>query len=134
MAYKRVVTAPELPAGDTLTQAMAGIGMNFAASPIENPNIEDTLLAASREGMDNDDLRVLSILVNWLGTHHPWINADRLVRTVSHQDSERIQAFWAAVSQWLISDRRFVRLGKMYRGHDVDLLRVGSALVVAVAA
>jgi len=35
---------------------------------------EDTLLAASVEGMERDDLRVLAVLVTWLGIHHPWIN------------------------------------------------------------
>jgi len=130
MAYKRVVSAPRLPEGDDLTQAMVGIGMNFASSPIEDPNIEDTILAASREGMDHDDLRVLSVLVNWLGIHSHWINADRLIRTVSHQESERVRTFWAAVSQWLHQDRRLARLKRSYRGPAVDLLRVGSAFQI----
>jgi hypothetical protein len=57
--------------------------MRFAAEPSADPNIEDTLLAASIEGMEHDDLRVLAILCTWLGAHHSWINADRLVRIVA---------------------------------------------------
>ena len=126
MAYKRVVTAMRLPQGEELTQAMVGIGMNFAADPAENPNIEDTLIAASKDGMEKDDLRVLSVLVNWLGTHHPWINVDRLIRALSKGKSTRVQAFWTAIAMWLNHDRRFTRLKKLYKGPRINLLRVGT--------
>jgi hypothetical protein len=126
MAYKRMTTSPELPTGDDLTSAMVGIGLNFAARPAENPNIEDTLIAASREAMDGDDLRVFSILITWLDVHHPWINADRLYRAVSQESSDRVRGFWAAVSQWLSGDRRFSRFTKLYTGPRIDLLRAGS--------
>jgi hypothetical protein len=42
---------------------MTGIGMNFAASSFPGPNIEDTLLFASIESMEKNDLRVLAVLV-----------------------------------------------------------------------
>lgn len=126
MAFKRVVTAVRLPQGEELTQAMVGIGMNFAANAVDNPNIEDTLIAASIDGMENDDLRVLSILVNWLGTHHQWVNVDRLIRAISQERSPRVQAFWTAIAMWLDQDRRFSRLKKLYRGPKIDLLRVGT--------
>jgi hypothetical protein len=77
------------------------------ATPTEDPSIEDTLLAASIEGMDRDDLRVASILVTWLGIHYPRVNADRLIRAEQSQPSARVRAFWAAVAQWLQSDPRF---------------------------
>ncbi len=126
MAYKRVTTPTELPTGENLTGAMVGIGLNFAARPAENPNIEDTLIAASREAMDGDDLRVLSILISWLDIHHPRINADRLYRAVFHESSDRVRAFWTAVSQWLNGDRRFLRFMKLHTGSRIDLLRAGS--------
>ena len=126
MAFRRVVTADRLPQGEELTRAMVGIGMNFAAHAANNPNIEDTLIAAAIDGMENDDLRVLSILVNWLGTHHPWINVDRLIRAISQERSPRVQAFWTAIGMWLDQDTRFSRLKKLYRDPRVDLLRIGN--------
>jgi hypothetical protein len=81
MPFHRVTACRELPAGDELTESMVGIGMLFAADAAPNPNIEDTLLAASSEGMEKDDLRVLAILVEWVDRHSRWINADRLTLT-----------------------------------------------------
>lgn len=113
--------------GDELTAAMIGIGMTFAADAgADAPNIEDTLLAASIEGMDRDDLRVLAVLVTWLGTHHARINADRLIRAVLAHPSDRVRAFWAGIGEWLAKDRRFVRLYKTHSKTRIDLLRTGS--------
>lgn len=126
MANKRAITPSAILTGEALTRAMAGIGMRFAAKPAEEPNIEDTLLAASIEGMEHDDLRVLSVLVTWLGVHCSGIDADRLFRVVSSQGSPRVRAFWAAVAQWLHEDRRFARLADLHDGSRIDVLRVGS--------
>lgn len=126
MGYKRVAAARDLPRDGDLTSAMAGIGMRFAAKPEKNPNIEDTLLAASIEGMEHDDLRVLSVLVTWIQTHHPWINADRLIRAVSNAQSQRTRAFWAAIASWLKKDRRFARMVKLYDGPRIEALKVGT--------
>jgi hypothetical protein len=92
MGYKRLVIAAELPRGESLTRAMAGIGMLFAVEPASEVNIEDTLLAASVEGMECDDLRVLAVLVTWIKFHHTWINADRLTRAVSNMQAKRVPA------------------------------------------
>lgn len=126
MAYRRVTAPSELLRGNALTQAMVGIGMRFAAKPSRDPNIEDTLLAASVEGMEHDDLRVLSTLVSWLHIHHPWINADRLNRVVSSQRAPRVRAFWAMVADWLRKDRRFTRMASLYTGPRIHLLHVGT--------
>lgn len=126
MAFRREIIPAELESGDRLTGRMAGIGMNFATTPIPDANIEDTLLAASYEGAERDDLRVLAILTTWFGVHHPRINADRLIRLVSDHDSARVRAFWSALSRWKSSDRRFVRLLRAYGGPRLDLLRVGN--------
>lgn len=126
MGYKRAISPAELVSGETLTRAMAGIGMRLAAEPLPNPVIEDTLLAASVEGMEKDDLRVLSILVTWLKVHHPRINADRLFRVVSADTNERVRAFWSAIAAWLRTDRRFARMAKLYQGPRVDVLSVGT--------
>jgi hypothetical protein len=52
---------------------MVGIGMNFAAAAAHDPNIEDTLLFASLEAMERDDLRVLAVL----DAHPDWPHLSR---------------------------------------------------------
>ena len=126
MAFKRLNSAPPSLAGEALTAAMVGIGMNFATRPTRNPNIEDTLFAASIEGMEREDLRVLAVLMTWLEVHSAWINADRLIALVNQHPGERVRAFWSAVAHWLNKDRRFVRLTKGYGGPRIDLLTSGT--------
>ena len=125
MAFSR--TAPEpRPAAEVLTARMVGIGMNFAAKPRTDADLEATLVHASSLGMDDSDLRVLSVLTTWLGVHHTHVNADRLVRLAAAETSERVRAYWAAIASWLAKDRRFARLHTAYDGPRVDLLPVGT--------
>lgn len=127
MAFNRAMT-PIAPAGpNALTSAMVGIGMNFAAPAASEPNIEDTLLFASVEGMQNADLRVLAVLVTWFGIHAPYVNADRLTKLVAAEKSDRVRAFWSALARWQAKDRRFNRLAKVHTGLRVDLLTTGNA-------
>lgn len=126
MAYRRP-TEPSLPQGEALTAAMVGIGVGFAATAASQPNIEDTLLAASIEGMERDDLRALSMLTTWLGVHHQRVNADRLIRIVSARGEQRVLAYWAAIAHWLSGDRRLARLAERAPKQRTHLLRVGSA-------
>jgi hypothetical protein len=119
--------APRVPAGsDALTSAMVGIGMNFAAPAVVDPNIEDTLLFTSIEAMDHGDLRVLSVLVTWFGVHSRWVNADRLAKIVSDHDSERVRALWSALARCQAKDRRFAHLAKVYGGPRIDVLSTGT--------
>ncbi len=70
MAFSRAFLPAATSSHDALTSAMVGIGMAFAASvPVEEPNIEDTLLFASIEAMEQHDLRVLAVLTTWFGVH-----------------------------------------------------------------
>ncbi|MBI3974229.1 MAG: hypothetical protein HY332_23370 [Chloroflexi bacterium] len=126
MAYKRAGASTSLLRGDQLTAALAGIGMRFAAQPMVNANIEDTLLSASVEALEHDDLRVLAVLMTWLRVHHPWVNADRLLRAVRPKETPRVRVFWAAVGHWLHKDRRLARLTELYRGPRIDLLSAGT--------
>src|SRR6266545_4761699 len=93
MAYRRPIAPARFPRGEELTAAMAGIGMRFAATPNEGANIEDTLVAASVEAMERDDLRVLAVLTTWLRVHHPWVNVDRLFRAVGAVEAPRVRAY-----------------------------------------
>ncbi len=121
---------PARPAASMLTRRMAGIGMNFAAEPDADGNIEDTLVHASEVGVSDGDLRVLSILTTWFGRHHAHVNADRLVRVVRQHPSARVRGYWTALAQWLEKDRRFARMASAYEGDRLDLLAVGTAFQI----
>jgi hypothetical protein len=126
MGYKRITLPAKFSSGESLTEALVGIGMNLAhPSPDKEPNIEDTLIAASIEGMEKDDFRALALLVTWLEVHHPWVNADRLIRMAKEQ-SPRVKAFWSSIAHWLAKDQRFVRLQKIYKGKRIDLMSAGT--------
>ena len=126
MAYKRSAAPSRLLHGDDLTAALAGIGMNFDAAPRPDANIEDTLLAASVEALERDDLRLLAVLTTWLRVHHARVNTDHLLRLIREHRGPRVRAFWAAVGRWLGKDRRFARLTALYAGPRLDLLPTGS--------
>ena len=130
MSYRRNVLPRARLEPDRLTAAMVGIGMNFAAEAEPDVNIEDTLTFASVEGMENDDLRVLAVLVSWLDEHLRWVNADRLFRVVARHDSARVRAFWSAVARWKSGDRRFARMARIHAGPRVDLPRTGADFLI----
>jgi hypothetical protein len=126
MAFRRTSALMLQPSADALTHDMVGIGMNFAARPARDPNIEDTLLCASADAIEKPDLRTLAVLVTWFGVHSCWVNVDRLTHLVSEQSSERVRALWSALARWQEKDRRFVRLSKLYTGPQQDLLHLGT--------
>lgn len=126
MAFRRTNVHAVHLAPDELTAAMAGIGMNFAAEARMNADIEPTLVRASELGMDDGDLRVLSVLTTWIGVHHTHVNADRLVRAVLARPSARVHAYWSAIGRWLKKDRRFSKLAEARQVVPVDLLPVGT--------
>lgn len=126
MAFSRMLAPATAPGPDALTAAMVGIGMSFAAPAATDPNIEDTLLFASLEGMETDDLRVLAVLVTWFGIHPSWVNADRLTRLVEGHSSPRLRALWSALARWQSRDPRWKRLAGLHRGPPLDLLRAGT--------
>lgn len=126
MAFSRALVPVE-PAGATaLTSDMVGIGMNFAASGTDQPNIEDTLLFASVEGVEKQDFRVLAVLISWFGIHAARVNADRLTRLVGMTKSRRVRALWSALARWQGKDRRFARLARLHAGPRQDLMETGT--------
>lgn len=131
MAFRRPSVPPRRPSESELTRDMIGIGMRFAGDANPEAPIEETLVFASSLGMDDADLRVLSVLTTWLGMHANHVHADRLVRCVAEQPSIRVRAYWAAIAHWLRKDRRFARLAALYDGPTVDLLPVGTDFQIA---
>jgi hypothetical protein len=130
MAFSRAFVPSPLVPADALTSRMVGIGMNFAASPVLDANIEDTILFASIEGVEKHDLRVLAVLVTWFGMHASWVNADRLTKLVAGQSLPRVRAFWSAVARWQKKDRRFARLARLYVGRRLDVMETGAEFQV----
>lgn len=131
MAHRRAIAPAQGPSGDAVTADLVGIGLLVGGEGSRDPNIEDTLLAASVEGLERDDLRVLAVLVTWFGVHSARVNADRLTRLVALQASKRVRAFWSALGRWRATDRRFARLARSYRRPRLDLLSTGTDFQVA---
>jgi len=130
MAYSRPKPLDARPCASDLTARMAGMGLQFAAEPEVDADIEQTLVHASEVGMDDGDLRVLAILTTWLGIHHARVNVDRLVRAISDHPSVRVRAYWSAIAGWLASDRRFARLVTADEAPGIELLAEGNAFQI----
>jgi hypothetical protein len=105
--------------------------MAVGGAGTRDPNIEDALLAASLEGTERGDPRVLAVLVTWFGVHSGRVNVDRLTRLVALTESKRVRAFRSALALWRGSDRRFARLAQAYHGARVDLLTARTDFQVA---
>jgi hypothetical protein len=130
MGFSRAIAPREAPDADVLTASMAGIGMLVGGEAAPEPNLEDTLHFASVEGMECGDFRVLAILVTWFGVHFGRVNADRLTKLATEHESDRVRAFWGAMARWRRTDRRFARLGRVYRGPVIELLATGTAFQI----
>jgi len=126
MAYSRPVGLDARPSAEELTARMVGIGMSFAVEPEHDADIELTLVHAAEVGMEDGDLRVLSILTTWLGMHHRYVNVDRLLRAVDDHESGRVRAYWSAIGSWLATDRRFARLERLRKRTRVNVVCSGT--------
>ena len=126
MAYSRALAPSHTLESEALTSAMVGIGMGFAAPAAPEPNIEDTLLFASVEAMEREELRVLAVLVTWFGIHAPWVNADRLTRLVASRGPPRVRALWSALATWQSKDKRCARMARLHEGPRVEVLAAGT--------
>jgi hypothetical protein len=130
MAFRRNDTHPLSLDDAALTAALVGIGINFGGIGAINPNIEDTLILASIQGMEHDDLRIVAALVSWFGLHHAAINASRFNQLVSAQSSIRVRALWQSLATWQCQDRRFTEFVKVKGKKRIDLLSTGTAFHV----
>lgn len=132
MAFKRVLFPVDFASGDQLTADLVSIGMRLAAdSAMTEPNIENTLIAASIEGIVRHDYRVLSLLVDWFEIHFERVNADRLTKLALTMPDERVRAFWAALAQKKSNDTRFGKMEKTYMGPRLDLLESGTEFQIS---
>jgi hypothetical protein len=131
MSFKRVLHPIEYASGEKLTSDLVGIGFRLAAlPPKEEPNIEDTLVAASIEGIMREDFRVLALLVDWISIHVERVNVDRLTKLVTAIPHKPVKAFWAGIAHWQRSDPRMKKLRKVHRGQRIDLLQDGGDFLI----
>lgn len=126
MSFKRAIIPESFAADEQLLADLIGIGFLLQGSGTQNPNIENTVVAASIAGMSGD-IRVLSLLVDWLEIHSSRLLLDRLTKLVASVSDRRVRAFWSAVGKWKATDSRFKRIAKIYRGPRIDLLSSGTA-------
>jgi hypothetical protein len=121
MAFKRVILPKEFASKHDLSRDMAGLGFLITAEAAMNPNIENTLIAVSIEGL-NGDYRSLSLLVSWLSIHHQAINADRLVKMlIQLRPNKKLLCFWSAAAKHVLKDLRFKKMQKLYKGSRLEI-------------
>jgi hypothetical protein len=122
MAFKRDILPSSFATGERLTADLVSIGFLFAANRAkEEPNIEDSIIAASIEGLKGD-YRVLSLLVDWIHIHMKQVNIDRLVNVLKELPDKKLKAFWSSVAKSQKNDPRLKKLSRIYRGSPFSLL------------
>jgi len=124
MSFRRILYPDKYARGDSLTKDLAAIGFLFRTQSTHGPNIEDTLVAASIEGVDGE-YRVLSMLVDWLDIHLFNVNADRLIKLVLKLKGSKEKHFWCAMAQRKSADTRFKKLSALYSSR-MDLFETGT--------
>lgn len=131
MSFKRIEKPTHWMIGDELTQSLVAIGVRLASdSKIINPNIEDTILSAVKEGLEGD-YRILSLVVDWIEVHSSCLNVDRVYRVLKTEKSNRpFIAFWSGVAKWLKKDSRFKKIANLYKGPKFDLLGESSSFLI----
>jgi hypothetical protein len=120
MSFKRITSLSVYPKKEELTKKLIGIGFKIGGEKEENPNIEDTIIAAAIEGCDGD-YRVLSILTDWLEIHKEVINVDRLVRALKEIRNQKVRAYFSAMGYHFKKDSRFKKLIQVYKDKPVFL-------------
>ncbi len=130
MSFKREIIPAMLPTGERLTAQLIGIGFRLQGEAIANANIEDSIFAASIEGIAGD-YRVLSLLVDWFDIHSERVLADRLYHLALGSSQKRVRVFWAAMAQRKSTDRRFLKFAGLHSGKRIDLLPKGTKFHIA---
>jgi hypothetical protein len=127
MGFKKEILPKSFSSGDQLTEDMIGIGMLFAGEASKDPNIENTLVAASIEGLIQGDGRVMSLLTDWLTVHRERINVERLYQILRVLDSKKYQPvliYWAANAQRFRTDPRFSKMRELYKGPRINYFKI----------
>mgnify|MGYP001176029742 CR=1 FL=1 len=118
MPYRRSLLPSFYKAGNELFEDLIGLGFRLTGDRYNrNPNIENTLVAASIAALIDKTPRILPLLTDWISIHYERINAERLFIMVSSLDEkyEAVKVYWCSNAQRL-NDKRtsFLKLRKLY--------------------
>ena len=91
MAFRPAPRVTEPLSEAVVACRFAGLGANLAVVPETDAPIEETLVAVSLLGMEEDDLRLLSLLAHWRELYRAHRHAERLVRQVAAERSPRVR-------------------------------------------
>jgi len=126
MSFKREIVPLKFSSGHDLENDLFSIGCNISCErPSIDANIEDTLLAASIEGINQNDGRVMALLIDWIDAHYERINVARLTDVLfklTNNEMRFVAIFWTAIAQRLKSDPRFQKLSTLYQGQRVEFI------------
>jgi len=115
LAYLRQISPTSFSSGRELTKNLIAIGFNLEGRGNPSVNIEETIVAASLESIVRKDYRVLSLLIQWIETHSPFVLVDRLGKLASEIPHKKVRLFWCAVGQSLQGrDNRYLKLSKLF--------------------
>lgn len=122
MSFKREIIPNEYKTGDEFYADLLGIGFKLSGDKIRsNPNIEETLIAASMEALINHEPRVIFLLTDWISLHFERVNVDRLLQLLEALDEKvfhAVRVYWCANAQRMKLDPRTSvrKLRRIYSG------------------
>jgi len=129
MSFKRRPIIPKTyKSGDDLAYDLIAIGFRLSgASASKAPNLEETLVAASIDGLINHEPRVMSLLTDWITFHFDRVIVDRLYKMVNElkgKEFSMVRLYWCANTQRLSLDQRTGtrKLRELYSGARRNLL------------
>lgn len=121
MSFSRNLIPSDYKTGDPLYEDLLGIGFKLSGDRFnKDPNIENTLVAASVEGIHNRAARVIPLLTSWIEMHFERVNTDRLFQLLKNLKPpfNRVQTYWCAMAQRFPNDQRSSvrRMRAIYKG------------------
>lgn len=130
MGFKRILMTPRYVTGDELNHDLVAIGILLATEGSKQANIEDTLIAAAKEGLELEDFRLLSLVADWFAVHFERINVDRLTKLVNLRNVHAEKMWWTALAQTKPHDWRFKKLQNVDTKERFDLMGEGTSFQI----
>ncbi len=126
MSFRRELLPDQFKTGSELDNDLHAIGINISCERITvDPNIEDTLIAATLEGLNKNDGRIMGLVVDWIFLYSLRINVDRLSKVLmalTHPQKDAVIVFFSAIAQSLSKDSRFKKITSFYNGRRRNYL------------
>ena len=111
MSFKRRPLVPkDYKTGDELAEDLIAIGFKLTGTVAsKEPNLEETLVAASIDGLVNHEPRITPLLTDWVTLHFDRVIVDRLYKMVRELKGKKfniVRLYWCANAQRLPQDQR----------------------------